>query len=153
MSDRGDMADRDQIVQLTIDYCWALDTGAWDDLRSVFTPDATTDLGRGGQNGIEEIIQRVSSALGHLDDSQHMVSNHQLSFDENTDGADDTATGRCYLQAQHIRRGTPGGELYMVGARYEDRYVRTDSGWRISYRRIVNMWTEGNEDVFRRTAG
>lgn len=140
------MSDREDITQLTIDYCWALDTGRWDDLRSVFTADATADLGRGGQSGIDEIIQRVSSALGPLDDSQHMVSNHQISIDGTT------ATGRCYLQAQHIRRGTPGGELYMVAGRYEDRYVKTEAGWRITYRRIVNMWTEGNEAVFQRAS-
>lgn len=136
--------DRAAIIQLTIDYCWALDTNEWDDLRQVFLPDAVTDLGAGGQNGIEEIIQRVSSALGPLDDSQHMVSTHQISFGP---GPDD-ATGRCYLQAQHIRRAAVGGSLYTVGARYEDRYVRTDDGWRIAERTIVSMWTEGNRRVF-----
>lgn len=140
------MTDRDDIVQLTIDYCWAIDTGQWDELRSVFTSDASADLGRGGQVGIEEIIGRVSSALWPLDDSQHMVSNHQVSIDG------DTATGRCYLQAQHIRHEAVGGPLYMVAGRYEDNYVRTKDGWRISYRKIVNMWTEGNPEVFKRKA-
>jgi len=143
----GDPADRAAIVQLTIDYCWALDTGAWDDLRRVFTADAVTDLGAGGQEGIDEIIERVSSALGPLDDSQHMVSNHQVTFDPSGDGA----TGRCSLQAQHIKADVEGGSLYTVGARYEDRYVRTADGWRIAERRIVPMWTDGNRAVFRRS--
>jgi hypothetical protein len=139
------MNDRDRlaIVQLTIDYCWALDTGAWDDLRRVFTPDAVTDLGAGGQTGVEEIIGRVSSALGSLDDSQHMVSNHQITVDG------DEATGRCYLQAQHIRHAASGSPLYTVGARYEDRYVRTPDGWRIAERTIVPMWRDGNPKVFK----
>ena len=140
MTDRP--LDQAEIIQLTVDYCWALDTGAWDDLRRVFTPDAATDLGAGGQNGIDEIIGRVSSALAPLDDSQHMVTNHQIRIDG------DEATGRCYLQAQHIRAGTEGGSTYTVGARYEDRYLRTADGWRIAARTIVPMWTAGNRRVF-----
>lgn len=136
--------DRAAIVQLTIDYCWALDTGAWDDLRSVFTPDVVADLGAGGQHGIDEIIDRVSSALGPLDDSQHMVTNHQVTID----GSGDGATGRCYVQAQHVRDEAEGGSLYTVGGRYEDRFVRTDDGWRIAERHIVVMWTNGNRQVF-----
>ncbi|MGI9596105.1 MAG: nuclear transport factor 2 family protein, partial [Acidimicrobiales bacterium] len=100
--------DRAAVIQLTIDYCWALDTGSWNDLRDVFQADAVTDLGAGGQQGIDEIIGRVSSALEPLDDSQHMVTNHQIELDG------DNATGRCYLQAQHIHRHTEGGELYTV---------------------------------------
>ncbi len=138
------LTDRAAIVQLTIDYCWALDTGHWDDLRSIFTTDAVADLGLEGQNGIEAIIERVSTALGPLDDSQHMVSNHQIAIDG------DRADGRCYLQAQHIRHDAEGGPLYTVGGRYEDRYARTESGWRITERRIVSMWTDGNRRVFKR---
>ncbi len=139
------LVDHAAIVQLTIDYCWALDTGDWDGLRIIFTPDATADLGANGQRGIDEIIDRVSDALGPLDDSQHMVSNHQITFD--ADG--DAASGRCYLQAQHIRHGVDGEPLYMVAGRYEDRYVRTPDGWRIAQRRIVPMWRRGNTEVFK----
>lgn len=141
------LVERSAIVQLTIDYCWALDSGHWDGLRGLFTPDATADLGAGGQRGIDEIIARVSSALGPLDDSQHLVSNHQIDLDGRQ------ATGRCYLQAQHIRAGADGGDLYTVGGRYEDRYVRTDAGWRIAERRIVPMWTAGNRRVFAGRSG
>ena len=137
-------ADRAAIVQLTVDYCWALDTGDWDVLRRVFTDDAVTDLGAGGQRGIDEIIGRVSSALGPLDDSQHLVTNHQVRIDG------DTATGRCYVHAQHIRAGADGGPLFVVAGRYEDTYARRPEGWRIVERRIVTMWTDGNPEVVRR---
>lgn len=129
-------------MQLTHDYCWALDTGDWQALRDVFVPDVVADLGAGGQNGIDEVIERVSSALGKLDDSQHMVATHQIRIDG------DTATCRCYLQAQHIKKDTPGGDHYMVGARYEDKLVRTPDGWRIAERTIVPMWRQGNTEVF-----
>ena len=43
-----------------------------------------------------------------------------------------------------------GGDQYIVAGRYEDRYVRTDEGWRIAERELVVMWTAGNRDVVRR---
>ncbi len=130
------LVDEAAIVRLTHDYCWALDTGDWEALRSVFTPDVVTDLGAGGQNGIDEVIERVSSALSVFDVTQHLVATHQIHVAD--DG--ETATCRCYLQAQHVR---PNGDRLLIGARYEDECVRTTAGWRIAHRRIVPMWVDG----------
>ncbi|MFZ8968239.1 MAG: nuclear transport factor 2 family protein [Ilumatobacteraceae bacterium] len=137
-------ADEAAIVRLTHDYCWALDTGDYEALRQVFTPDCTARLG-GNQSNVDEVIARVSAALGPLDDSQHMVSTHQIRRWD-----DGTVTGRCYLHAQHILAGVAGGDQYIVAGRYEDRYVHTDEGWRIAERELVVMWTAGNRDVVRR---
>lgn len=134
------LADRMAIVQLTHDYCWALDTGEWDELREVFAPDVEADLGAGGQNGVDEVIARVSSALGKMDASQHNVSTHQIRVDG------DTATGRCYVIAQHVRNKAN----WLLGGIYHDRYARTADGWRIVYRRIETIWTEGDTDVMRK---
>jgi hypothetical protein len=137
-------ADRAAIVQLTIDYCWALDTASWDDLRNVFTPDVVADLGAGGQRGVDEIIGRVSKALAPpMDESQHMVTNHQVVIDG------DRAECRCQLQAQHVRHRADGDLLYTVGGRYEDQLTRTADGWRISQRRLVVVWIDGTKDVFK----
>ena len=91
--------------------------------------------------GIDAIRGRVRKALGHLDGSQHLVGNHEI------DVTGDTATHRCYLQAQHILRGTEGGELWMVAGMYEDRAVRTPAGWRIEHRVLSRIWTDGNPMV------
>jgi ketosteroid isomerase-like protein len=136
--------DRAAIVQLTVDYRWALDTRDWEALRDVFTPDAVGHLGAGGQQGCDQIIERVSSALGPLDDSQHMITNHQVRIDG------DTGVGRCYLQAQHVRHAAEGGPNFLVAGRYEDPFVRTEAGWRIAERRLVVMWTEGDRALVLR---
>jgi hypothetical protein len=134
--------DRMAIIDVTIAYCWALDTHEWAALDDVFLPDATAELGS-MCNGLDSIKERVSRVLVPLDDSQHVVSTHQISVDG------DTATCRCYLLAQHVRNGVPGGDNLMVGGRYEDTLVRTASGWRISHRKLVTMWREGNPEVVR----
>ena len=137
------MADRQAIVDLTIAYTWALDGRRYEELRQVFLPDAVASLG-GELAGVEAIIQRVTAALSPLDDSQHMISNHQVRLDG------DRATCRCYLQAQHVRHGVEGGDNFIVAGRYEDEAVRTPDGWRIARRVLTVMWTHGNAAVVRR---
>jgi hypothetical protein len=140
------LADRTAIVDLTIAYCWALDTRSWDALDDVFSGDVTAELASPTLHGVEAIKARVALALTPLDDSQHMVSNHQVVIDG------DRATCRCYLQAQHVRRGVEGGDNFVIGGRYEDDLVRTPDGWRISHRRLVSMWRDGNPGVLHPSA-
>jgi hypothetical protein len=139
------LIDERDIVAVTHRYCRALDTKDWDALRNVFTLDARGDLGTPATLlGVDAIIGRISGALERLDDSQHLVGNHEVFVDG------DTATHRCYLQAQHVRHGVDGGPNFIVAGRYEDGFVRTDVGWRIAHRRLVTMWTEGNVAVVDR---
>lgn len=135
--------DRLAIIDLTVAYCWALDTHEWDALDRVFTADVVAELASPPLVGVEAIKERVARALVPLDDSQHMVTNHQIVFDP----SGDRATCRCYLQAQHVRRDAEGGANYVIGGRYEDTVVRTADGWRIAHRRLVAMWREGNPGV------
>ena len=59
----------------------------------------------------------------------------------------DTATHRCHLQSQHVKRGTPGGDNFLIGGIYDDRLARTPDGWRITYRTLIAVWTDGNPAV------
>lgn len=137
------LLDERAIINVTIAYCWAIDNRQWDVLRDqVFGPDATALLGS-ELSGIESIVARIDAALNVLDSSQHMVSNHQITIDG------DTATARCYLQAQHVRKGAEGGPNYIVAGIYADTLVRTDRGWRIKRRDLNVLWTEGNTKVVR----
>ncbi len=138
------LADHAAIVDLAVRYCWALDERNFDDLRQVFTPDATATLGGVDCAGIDAIIERVDRALTPLDASMHLVGSHQVAVDG------DRATARCYLHAQHVRRGTEGGDNFVVAGIYDDRLVRTADGWRIAHRTLSTVWTDGNPEVTRR---
>jgi hypothetical protein len=137
------LADRQEIVDLTIAYSWALDSRRYDDLDRVFVPDATAELGW-PLRGRDAIKARIAEALNPLDSSQHMIGTQQIHLDG------DRATGRTYLHAQHVKRGMPGGELFMVAGSYADRFVRTPDGWRIEHRSLTVLWTEGNPAVMHR---
>ncbi len=136
-----ELADEQAIINLAARYCWALDSGDFDDLRNVFTPDATAFLGGAEYDGIEAIIERVSTALTRLDASQHLVGSHLVSVNG------DQATHRCYVHAQHVLSGTEGGDLWMVAGIYDDQAVRTPDGWRIKRRVLSRVWTDGNPGV------
>ena len=62
----------------------------------------------------------------------------------------DTARSSCYFHAQHVRAGTPGGDLYVIAGRYQDTLTRTDAGWRISERVQTYQWRNGNRAVVAR---
>lgn len=142
MTDVQTLLDDHEIRHLAFRYCRALDTKDWALLDDVFVADATAELGTSTTLvGIEAIRARITGALAHLDDSQHLVGNHEIAVDG------DTATHRCYLQAQHVRSAASGGPNYIVAGRYEDRLARTEVGWRITHRTLTVMWTDGNVAV------
>ncbi len=139
--DRQTLSDERAVINLVSRYCWALDAKDFEDLHNVFTPDAFAILGGTECHGIDAIIMRVSSALTRLDVSHHLVGSHMVEVDG------DRASHKCYLQAQHMLRGTKGGDLWLVAGTYEDQLVRTSDGWRIKHRILSRVWTEGNPNV------
>jgi hypothetical protein len=139
------VTDEQAIVDLAIAYTWALDTKQLDLLREVFAPDATADLDGVHCDGVDAIIARIDRPISRLDRTQHLVGNHQVRVDG------DTASHRCHLHGQHVKRGTPGGDNYVIGGIYEDRLARTADGWRIVHRTLTATWTDGNPAVVGRS--
>ncbi len=138
-----EVADRMAIIEITHRYCWALDSKNWPLLDDVFIADATAKLRSPLLEGRDAIRDRISSAVDPLDATQHTVTNHLVTIDG------DRATSRCYLHSQHVRNDAVGGVNYVIAGRYEDELVRTNDGWRISFRRLVQVWSEGNVEVVR----
>ncbi len=137
-------SDQQAIIDVAIAYTYALDTKQFDELKAVFAADATADLHGVRCDGRDAIIARIERPISQLDATQHLVGNHQVHVDG------DTATHRCYLQSQHVKRGTPGGDNFLIGGTYEDRLARTPDGWRITHRTMTAVWTDGNPAVIGR---
>ena len=138
------LEEKQRIIDLTIAYTWIIDHGPREKLQEVFTEDAVFIIDTRHLNGIDEIRGKIERTLGGLSASQHIVSNHQVSIDENT------ATSRCYLHAQHTLNGTEGGDNYVMAGRYIDKLIRVDNKWRITERQLMLDWTEGNNQVLAR---
>ena len=139
-----ELSDRIEIVDLLHRYATGLDTRDWELLASVFTADGVADyssLELGVNDGPDAIVDLCRGALSGLDATQHTISNETIEVDG------DRARARCYFQAQHVFRGAPGGDNFIVAGIYEDDLVRTPAGWRIERRTLIPTWFEGNASV------
>lgn len=136
------LVDHRGVEEVLLRYASSLDDRDWDRLRTCFLPEARAEYeGIGGCDGYEAIEAVCRAALEPLHASQHLVSNIEATVDG------DRATARCYFQAQHVRRGVPGGDNYVIAGRYDDVLVRHKGSWRIARRELHVIWTEGNPAV------
>ncbi|MDE3204537.1 MAG: nuclear transport factor 2 family protein [Acidobacteriota bacterium] len=132
------LLDEKAVIDLTIRYAWVIDNRRFEDLSEVFAADGTADYGRLGVFlGPAAIGEACAGSLSRFDRTQHMVSNHQVEL------RGDEADGRCFFQAQHVRKDGTGVHNYTVAGNYLDRFVRTADGWRIAHRTLRVTWTEG----------
>lgn len=123
--------DRQAIIDLTEKYCLLVDAGDFDALRSVFAPDATAQMGGQGQQGIDEICDRLTTALAGFVRWEHHIEGHEVHVDG------DVATSRCSVRGEHVRHAGETPPVYTVIGHYEDRLARTGDGWRITHRSLV----------------
>ena len=130
-----------EIISLTIKYCWALDERDWESLSEVFSSDAYAKYGVTEHKGIDSIIEKCQKALLPLDFSHHMVSNHVVEIEGNE------ARCKCYFQAQHVRTSASEGANFVIAGKYEDKLIRVEEDWKITSRVLTKIWTEGNEKV------
>jgi hypothetical protein len=134
----AEISDRLEIQQLLIDYSSAIDRRQFDDLDRVFTPDAYIDYrAMGGIDGqFPEVKDWLAKVLPTFPAYAHMLGN----FDPRITG--DTASSRtlCFNpmvlpgDAQAGSSAPPTAQILFCGLWYEDEFVRTADGWRMSRR-------------------
>ena len=125
----AEISDRFEIQQLLIDYSTAIDTRQFDDLDHVFTADAYIDYrAMGGIDGrFPEVKAWLAQVLPNFPAYAHMIGN----FDVRIDG--DTASSRTICFNPMVLGGEQNQILY-CGLWYDDEFIRTAEGWRMSRR-------------------
>lgn len=142
MTDWTTVQDKQDIAEVCYRYGVAVDNRDWALLSSCFLPDANAFYeGLPACHGYQAIEDTCNRALSPLSGSQHLIGNVLVQLDG------DTATAQCYVQAQHVKLGTEGGDLFVFAGRYRDTLVRTPAGWKITERFLDAMWTDGNPAV------
>jgi hypothetical protein len=135
VTELAELYDLEQLRQLKYRYLRHLDLKEWDQLERLFTPDATATYADGAYacNSRDQIIEFLREVLGPAMVTMHQCHHPELKVRGNR------AIGRWYLQdTVHMmeHRLTLEGSAF-----YEDRYLRTEGGWRIAhtgYRRVVD---------------
>ncbi|MCW2627160.1 nuclear transport factor 2 family protein [Mycobacterium sp.] len=129
MLTQQEISDRFEIQQLLIDYSTAIDQRRFDDLDRVFTEDAYIDYrAMGGIDGrFREVKAWLAQVLPNFPAYAHMLGN----FDVRIDG--DTASSRTICFNPMVLGGDKN-QILFCGLWYEDEFVRTPEGWRMSRR-------------------
>jgi SnoaL-like protein len=124
-----EISDRMEITDLMVRYSHAVDTGQWDLLGELFTPDAIIDYTAmgGPRGGVEQITAFLSTTMPLFPAYQHLLANSSITVDG------DAASARTMC---HNPMALPGddGRLMFCGLWYLDRLVRVDGTWRIAER-------------------
>lgn len=122
--------DVEAIKSLKYRYARALDTKQWDDFADCLTPDVTADYDGLVFEDRDGLVDYMRTNMGPALISMHNVHHPEITVEG------DQATGVWYL---HDKVFVPDLDFALEGAAfYDDRYVRTPEGWRISrtgYRR------------------
>ena len=136
-----EIPDKQHIRELQNRYSYAIDSGQYDKLDGMFTPDATYNFVTGSTDNLEALKNTIQEALLPLTSSQHINGNQWAEI------AGDCATAGCYFTVHMFKEGVVDGEHFEMGGRYDDELLRTPDGWRFTSRSITILWSEGNRRV------
>ena len=135
------LADIHEIQQVLSTYAIALDSRSPELLLSCFTEDAELALGGMPKSSPAAYVEICKQTLPDLDATQHAISTPLIRLDG------DTASSRCYFNAQHARNSLRPDALFLIAGTYDDDWKRTADGWRITRRLGTPSWCEGNPAV------
>ena len=126
-----EISDRLEIQQLLVDYSTAIDQRRFDDLDAVFTPDAYIDYRAMG--GIDGQFPEVKAwlARGAAELPGVLAHARQLRRSAFAGGHRDVADD--LLQPDGARRARRS-QIMFCGLWYDDEFVRTADGWRMTRR-------------------
>ena len=116
--------DRTAIVELLAELAAATDARDWDTIASLLTDDCDAY----GAHGPAAVVRRMQDHLGGVGPTQHLLGDHRVSV------TGDRARSLTYGRVHHVGAGPMEGSTYEYLGEYDDRWVRTDAGWRLSRR-------------------
>jgi hypothetical protein len=127
---------KDQIRDLVLAYCRAIDRKDFDLLRQLYHPGAGDEHGSNPSGTAEEFFAILPPMMEVAETLQHNITNHYIKVDG------DYAEGEAYLVAHTVVRMNDQHYAFLQGARYLDKYERRDGVWKFSHRRVVADWLQ-----------
>lgn len=141
--DLAEISDRLEIADVVTRYTRAIDTGDWDRLDTVFTPDADIDYVQSG--GIHDTYAVVKPWLAKMlpaffPHRMHTIGQVDVPW---TAGADELEVCAYFDNPMPMDDGQGGTKIVEVGGIYHHTMVRTPDGWRS--RKLVEqvVWKRG----------
>jgi len=124
-------ADKEQIAEVLIRYATGIDSKDWPLLRSCWTYAIDVDYQQLGRftsaDALTDVMRQLHDNMGP---TYHRMSNFVIAIDE----AGDRATVRSYVHAVLMLQRDDSTNWVDALGHYDDVFVRTPDGWRISKR-------------------
>ena len=76
----------------------------------------------------DAVVRRMQDHLGGVGPTQHLLGGHRVSI------SGDRARSLTYGRVHHVGAGPMEGSMYECMGEFDDRWVRTDAGWRLAHR-------------------
>ena len=141
--DLQELSDRAEINDTLHRYTIAVDTGEWDRLDQVFTPDAQIDYSESGglAGAFPEVKPWLAENLPAFSAKRmHTLGQVVIAFANTRDEARVTA---YFHNPMLIADGSGGERLVEVGGLYHHTMTRTRDGWRSRRLHEQVVWTRG----------
>ena len=142
--DLAALLDEREIIGVGLRYARSIDTRDLDGFLSCFTEDAAYGMGALRSRGHAEIGRTIHRASKQFSATQHVTTNFEVALDG------DQAAMRSSYVATHVWRAKYDDPYFVMGGFYDDALVRTAHGWRISDRRLANVWITGDPAAIAR---
>jgi 3-phenylpropionate/cinnamic acid dioxygenase small subunit len=122
-------ADKEQIAEVLIRYATGIDSKDWPLLRSCWTDEIDVDYQQLGRftsaDALTDVMRQLHENMGP---TYHRMSNFVIAVDG------DRATVRSYVHAVLMLQRDDSTNWVDALGHYDDVFVRTPDGWRISER-------------------
>jgi hypothetical protein len=125
----GDLIDQTAIKETLLRYANGVDRRDFDAVRSCFVEGAVIH-GSLGDASIEDYCHKLSVELRQYRRTMHFIGNQYV------DIRGDSATLQTYAVAFHFVDTEPSPRDLVVGVRYADEFVRSNSSWLVLQRRV-----------------
>lgn len=144
--DLQEISDRMEIEGVLVRYTRGIDTGEWDLLDTVFTPDAEIDYTESG--GVADTYPAVKAWLAEVLPAFFPKRMHSLAqVDIRLDGDEALATAYFHnpmpVPDKQGADGNGGEKVVEFGGLYHHTLVRTPDGWRSRKLHEEIVWKRG----------
>lgn len=140
--DLQEISDRLEIADVVTRYTRGIDTGEWDRLDTVFTPEAEIDYTESGgiSAGYAEVKPWLAEMLpAFFPKRMHTIGQVEITFD-----GDDVAHVVAYFDnPMPMDDGKGGTKIVEIGGMYHHDMVRTQDGWRSRRLHEQVIWKRG----------
>ena len=128
---------KDEIRDLVMAYCRAIDRKDFDMLETLYHPGAGDEHGCNPTGTAAEFFTVLRATTGPAITLHHNITNHYIKVDG------DRAEGEAYLVGYHVIERDDGVRYgFLLGGRYLDRYERRGGVWKFSHRQVAADWVK-----------